>query len=294
MRHEAIKSLLRLAGEDRLPQSILLYGPSAHEVDGAARDFLAALVCSSHRAQVACGECADCRALIAGEHPEILDAGGREAGESAAAIKVDEIRAAIEHLAWHSSVRADRRRAWRVVWLRDAANLTEQAANAFLKTLEEPPAGSLVLVTARHPGSLLPTLRSRLLALRIPGREAVVEFPAEVRAAVRDVIAARGVAAALAPAEKLARQARVRPGDFAACAELTLNGIYREALVAAAEKVTGDLSPLSPALIEEVLVKRSGSRRQTLSQLHQLARRQRIAMNTQLAAEMAGGLRFER
>src|SRR5690606_29517523 len=45
---------------------------------------------------------------------------------------------------------------------------TDMAANAFLKLLEEPPANTVLLLTSSEPGALLPTIRSRLVSIRIP------------------------------------------------------------------------------------------------------------------------------
>ena len=277
MSQEALASLVGMARSGRLPQSILLYGPAAQGVEVAAMDLLGSLFCVSAPAR-ACGQCADCRALASDDHPEVFTVGEGVPGE---AIRIDAVREAIDHLGWHSAVRADGRPSWRVVWLRHAENLTDQAANALLKTLEEPPRGAMLLLTSRHPRNLLPTLRSRLLAIRVPGRDPVVELPDEIRSTVRELLTARNVAAALAPAEKLARQGRMKPAEFAACAEMTLNELYREALGSGP-------AGSGPG---EALVSSAGTRRRTLSQLHQLARRRRIALNTQFAAEMTGGLR---
>lgn len=290
MTNEALASLLNMSRKGNLPQSVLLYGPSVTLVEQAARELLGGLFCSASAGARGCGQCADCRSMASGEHPEIFEIGGgvlHEAAKNESAksetIKIDAVREAIDHLAWHSSVRADGRPSWRVVWLHQAENLTEQAANALLKTLEEPPEGAFLLLTSRHPRNLMPTLRSRLLSLRVAGREAASEVPAAVRETVRELLTARNVAASLAPAEKLARQGRMKPAEFAACAEMILNDIYREALAGDPAKTVGI----------EALVSMAGTRRRTLSQLHQLARRQRIALNTQFAAEMTGGLRIE-
>ena len=187
MRQEALASLMDLSRAGRMPQSVLLYGPAAPGVEQAASELLGSLFCASTSGHP-CGQCADCRALANGDHPEVFAVGDGQTGE---AIRIDVVREAIEHLGWHSSVRADGRPSWRVVWLRQAENLTEQAANALLKTLEEPPGGALLLLTSRHPRNLLPTLRSRLLAIRIPGRESAIEMTDEIRSNVRDLLTAR-------------------------------------------------------------------------------------------------------
>ena len=262
-----IAQLLALASQSRLPQSLLLYGPAPMAVEKSAHDFLMSLFCQTSNA---CRQCAECRSFLIGEHPEVFHL----TSEAGAAIKIADVRSAMEHLGWHSSVRADGRKSWRVVWLSQAENLTEQAANAILKTVEEPPEGALILVTARHPRNLLPTLRSRLLALRIQGHEPVVGISSDMHAAINELLCSRGAAETLFPAEQIARQGRMKAGEFAAGVELVLNDVYREVLF---EK------HVVPHLVDKI-----AARRRTLMELHQLARRKRVALNTQLAAEMTG------
>ena len=263
----AVKSLVALDGKGRMPQSLLLYGAHCEAVQSAARQLLAALFCPK-----VCGDCADCRAIGSDEHPEIFSLPADET------VKIDQVRAAIAHLDLYSSARADGSRGWRVIVLPHAEKLTEQAANALLKTVEEPPEGALILVTARHPGNLLPTLRSRLVAVRVPGTAEMPEPAPEVMDAVGKLLSSGPSAAALSAAEKVARQWKMKAGEFAAVAEFTLNGIYHQALLPGADPAG-----------REAQINIMGMRRQLLGQLHRLARSQNIALNTQLAAEMAAG-----
>ena len=274
-----IPPLLELSRSNRMPQSLLLYGPAPAVVEASARQFLMSLFCQVPFQKsddgVPCGCCSECRSFLMGEHPEVLQIGGpvEDGQPSTESIKIERVRSAIEHLGWHSAVRTDGRKAWRVVWLRQAENLTEQAANALLKTVEEPPEGALILVTARHPRNLLATLRSRLLALRIPGREAVPEIGPAIHDAISELLLSQMAADALVPAEQIARQGRMKAGEFAAGAEIVLNELYREYFA----------NGRAALLLDKV-----GPRRNTLSQLHKWARRQKIVLNTQLAAEMTG------
>lgn len=146
-----------------------------------------------------CGRCPGCGLIAAGQHPDLrlllpaalrvalaeagegeggeageLPAGDTQAGEaggrSARAqpsreIRVDEVRAAI---AW-TQTSASRGRG-KLLVLHPAQALNAVAANALLKTLEEPPAGVRLLLTCADPQALLPTLRSRCqrIGLRLP------------------------------------------------------------------------------------------------------------------------------
>jgi DNA polymerase III delta prime subunit len=260
----AVKSIVELAGRGRLPQSLLLYGVHLPTVQAAARDLLIALFCPA-----SCGSCADCSGILSCTHPEVFTL---PAGET---VRIDTVRDALVHLDVHAAVRAGGKRSWRVIWLEEAENLTEQAANALLKTVEEPPPGAFIVVTARHPRNLLPTLRSRLLAMRIPCVTEPPSLPAEMLDAVGELFAAKSMAAALVPAERLARQGRIKAGEFSELAEIALRGIYQKALASNDENAKAALTAAA------------GSRRELLSRLHRFARRRNLALNTQLAAELS-------
>lgn len=259
-----VKSLVELADKGRLPQSLLLYGAHPRTVQLAAQELLVRLFCPA-----GCGSCADCRGFLSGNHPEVVKL---PAGEP---VRIDAVREALGHLDVHASVRAGGKRGWRIIWLEEAENLTDQAANALLKTVEEPPSGALVIVTARHPRNLLPTLRSRLLAMRVPGVAEPAQVPAEMLDAVSQILAAKSMAGALAPAERIARQGRLKAGEFAELAERALRGIYQKALAA------------NDGASKAAQAAAAGNRRELLSRLHRYARGRNLALNTQLAAELS-------
>ena len=141
----------------------LFTGPPGSGRSIAAVAFAAALICPSG----GCGTCVDCRTAKAGGHAdvEIL----RTEGLS---IKVDEIRELLQRVAWAPSVGG-----WRVVVMEDADRLTESAANALLKAIEEPGARTVWLLCAPTLFDVLPTIRSRArhLQLRTPSSHDVAE-----------------------------------------------------------------------------------------------------------------------
>ncbi|MCA1649826.1 MAG: AAA family ATPase, partial [Acidobacteria bacterium] len=117
----------------------------------------------------ACGTCASCRRIARGVHADVLLI---EPGETGA-IKVDQIREAIERTAYRPF---EGRR--RVVIIDDADAVLGEAQNALLKTLEEPPGSSSIVLITSRPDFLLPTVRSRCQLLRFgrlaPGDIALV------------------------------------------------------------------------------------------------------------------------
>ena len=141
----------------------LFTGPPGSGRSSAAIAFAAALIC----AEGGCGTCIDCRSAKAGGHADVEVI--RTEGLS---IKVDEIRELLQRVAWAPSVGG-----WRVVVMEDADRLTESAANALLKAIEEPGARTVWLLCAPTLFDVLPTIRSRArhLQLRTPSATDVAE-----------------------------------------------------------------------------------------------------------------------
>lgn len=153
------------AGEEsqEMTHAWLFTGPPGSGRSKAAVAFAAALICPTG----GCGTCIDCRTAKAGGHAdvEILSSEGLS-------IKVDEIRELLQRVAWAPSVGG-----WRVVVMEDADRLTESAANALLKAIEEPGARTVWLLCAPTLFDVLPTIRSRArhLQLRTPSAQEVAE-----------------------------------------------------------------------------------------------------------------------
>lgn len=141
----------------------LFTGPPGSGRSSAAIAFAAALICPDG----GCGTCIDCRTAKAGGHADVEVL--RTEGLS---IKVDEVRELLQRVAWAPSVGG-----WRVVVMEDADRLTESAANALLKAIEEPGARTVWLLCAPTLFDVLPTIRSRArhLQLRTPSNSDVAE-----------------------------------------------------------------------------------------------------------------------
>ena len=133
------------------------WGPRGVGKATTARALAAALNCAQPGEDGdACGTCPSCRRMPAGTHPDFLVISPEE---SKAQIKIEQIRE-LRRLTAYPPLGGG----WRVVLIKPAEALTAQndaAANALLKTLEEPPDRHLLVLTARGEADLLPTIVSR-------------------------------------------------------------------------------------------------------------------------------------
>jgi len=147
-----------------MTHSWLFTGPPGSGRSNAAIAFTAALLCEKG----GCGVCINCLTVKDGSHADIELI--RTEGLS---IKVDEVRELITRTSWSPSVGN-----YRVVVIEDADRLTESAANALLKVIEEPGARTVWLLCAPTLTDVLPTIRSRCrhLTLRTPSIKAVAKL----------------------------------------------------------------------------------------------------------------------
>lgn len=171
--------------------ALLVHGPSGVGQFEFAYALAATWLCESLVAGRACGHCAGCHLMQSRTHPDFLalmpeavrvtmgwaeeetrDSEGKKAKPSKE-LKVEAVREAI---AW-TQTSASRGRG-KVVLIHPAQAMNTVSANALLKTLEEPPAGVRLLLTAHDPEALLPTIRSRCQrwALALPQREQALQW----------------------------------------------------------------------------------------------------------------------
>ncbi len=142
----------------------LFTGPPGSGRSNAALAFAAALVCRNG----GCNDCTDCKTATTGSHAdvELIKTEGLS-------IKIDEVRELITRASWSPAVGN-----YRVVVIEDADRLTESAANALLKAIEEPGLRTVWLLCAPSSTDVLPTIRSRTrsLVLRTPSIAAVAKL----------------------------------------------------------------------------------------------------------------------
>jgi DNA polymerase-3 subunit delta' len=128
-------------------------GPPGSGRSNAAIAFAQGLICPNE----SCGTCNECKSAANGAHPDVEII--RTEGLS---IKIDEVRELLTRVAWAPSMGG-----WRVVVMEDADRLTESAANALLKAIEEPGNRTVWLLCAPTLHDVLPTIRSRCRHLQL-------------------------------------------------------------------------------------------------------------------------------
>lgn len=156
----------QLAGRTQHAHAYLLHGPVGIGKRALAERLAALLLCQRPAAEGACGACKSCLLLAAGTHPDhyVL-----EPEEVDKAIRVDQVRDLVGFVTQTAQL-AGRK----VVLLEPAEAMNLNAANALLKSLEEPSGDTVLLLISHQPSRLLPTIKSRCVqqACPLPGREA--------------------------------------------------------------------------------------------------------------------------
>ena len=163
--HERAKTLLQTAiARDRLAHAYLLHGTDRIGKRLLAIRFAQALLCDgavSPAGTDGCGGCRSCRQVDAQTHPD-FSVIRPDAEQANPQIKIEQIRE-IEQLLIYRPLIGDRK----ICVIDDADRMTIGAANALLKTLEEPPDHSLFLLITSRASALPVTIRSRCQALRL-------------------------------------------------------------------------------------------------------------------------------
>lgn len=156
--------------DGQLPHALMLAGPEGVGKAHLAEALAQRLLCQSPRGEHACGQCHSCGLLRADTHPDLRRMHPEEAGK---AIRIDAVRELTRHLSKTAQQSGDK-----VVLLEPAEAMNESAANALLKTLEEPADDTLLILISHSPSQVLPTIRSRcqLRRFALPPAEPVLEW----------------------------------------------------------------------------------------------------------------------
>ncbi len=162
---QTVRTLSHAAAEPAaMTHAWLLTGPPGSGRSTAARAFAAALQCPQH----GCGVCRECRTALDGTHADVT-----VVATEGLSIKVEDTRALVQEAGLRPSVGR-----WRVIVIEDADRLTERAADALLKALEEPTPRTVWVLCAPSLEDVIITIRSRSrhVRLRTPPVSAVAEL----------------------------------------------------------------------------------------------------------------------
>lgn len=156
---ESLRPALRAAeAAGRFPHALLLHANPGTGGETLALWVTQLLLCRV-RGERPCGECLDCRRVLEGQHPDFTLLTPIEESKQ---IRIDQIRELLSELTLTSHGRG-----YKVALITPADALNVNAANALLKTLEEPSARTLLLLLAAEPSRLPATVRSRCQRLRV-------------------------------------------------------------------------------------------------------------------------------
>lgn len=140
---------------DRVHHAHLFMGPQGVGKATAALAWASRLLCLRPDEMDACGHCPSCVKLQQGGHPDMM-----RVRPDGATIKIEQIR----QIAAETRYQPNEGR-WRVIVIERAETMGEAAANALLKTLEEPGGNSLFVLLSAQANRLLPTIRSRCVGV---------------------------------------------------------------------------------------------------------------------------------
>lgn len=155
---DIIEYIKTAVNEDKVSHAYILNGERGSGKKMLANLFAWTLQCEAGGAEP-CNECHACKQAASGNHPDII----RITHEKPNTISVDDIRKQINEDIQVKPYSGK----YKVYIIADADLMTVQAQNAILKTIEEPPAYAVILLLSENAQSLLPTIRSRCVMLKL-------------------------------------------------------------------------------------------------------------------------------
>lgn len=148
---QIVQTLMNAVSSKRVVHAYLFAGPPGVGKETAAWAFARALLCSQPVAGDACGVCRACRQVEHLNHPDLYTV-----QPSGSSIKIEQIRGMLRRIPYRA-YQGGRK----VFLIHQAERMTADASNCLLKTLEEPPGDTVLILISDQPQSLLPTILSR-------------------------------------------------------------------------------------------------------------------------------------
>ncbi len=177
--HAAVEGFRRGLAEGRVAHAYVVVGPPRGAGGEAATEMVRSVFCAS--GPRACGTCRNCRLVTSRTHPDVL---WIEPEMKSRAIGIEAVRGILLPGLLQTTMEGG----WKAAVILAADRLQPAAANAFLKTLEEPPPRTLILMVSDVPHEMLPTILSRCQRITVAGGEAPAPEP--WRSRLLDLLAA--------------------------------------------------------------------------------------------------------
>ena len=155
---EIIEYMKNAVKQDKVSHAYILNGPKGSGKKLLAKLFAQELQCENNGDEP-CNKCHSCRQAMSGNHPDII----RVTHEKPNSISVDEIRVQINEDIQVKPYNGK----YKIYIVPDADLMTVQAQNALLKTIEEPPSYAVIFLLTENADSLLPTICSRCVMLKL-------------------------------------------------------------------------------------------------------------------------------
>jgi len=150
---KAITFLKRIIAGDTIAPAYLFTGIQGIGKTTTAMAFALLINCMDPVDGDGCKRCSSCKKMLDGNHPDLIII---EPEKDKKGIGINQIREINRHLAFSPALER-----YRIITVDPAEKMTDEAANAFLKALEEPPPHNIFILNVRDPGELLPTIISR-------------------------------------------------------------------------------------------------------------------------------------
>ena len=164
------QDLGHLLGQQKLPHAIMLAGPKDIGKGQLARALAYRILCESPMDGLACGDCRGCELNKSGTHPDLAILSPEEGSR---VIKVDQVREVTQFLS-----KTAQQGGYKLVIINPTEAMNGNAANALLKSLEEPSGSTLLILVCHNPSAVLPTIRSRcqIRLLPLPTKQSLIAW----------------------------------------------------------------------------------------------------------------------